>query len=913
MKKLTIKKPAISSSGKQGMLFTVSALSLAVSMAVQAQQDDIVDTPRAEKFDAVPAIEEMLIEGRLRNAAENIVVQRLDAEVAMDIIDAEMISRIGDSSVAAALRRLPGVTTVDDKFVFVRGLGERYSKSLLNGAEVPSPDLSRSVIPLDLFPTSILKALSVQKGYSVDMPSQFGGGTVNILTKSIPNDFMLSMQLGTGDHSESSGSFNTYRGGGDDSWGEDDGTRGLSSDIQSALNTYRGDFSVQGIRNLSGNEDMTTEQAQVVNRSIAKALYRDVSINSTGGQQDLSGEINIGNLWSFDNGMEFGAIAGGNYDREWRNSEIISRKFSNPREFVGFEDESTYSASITGHLAMGLRINEENSIETTNLFLRNTDDKVSVVDTFGADDNRPLSEGVGDREYKIRYEQRELEVFQLHGEHTFGDATRELLGLESLVFADGLKLNWFYSDSTATTDIPNELGIEAETIANPVTGQAISSTVKAATKANYRFTELEDILESSGFTISYPLMMQAFDIELSAGSDNWQKARAYKQLQFALDSEISAGDAILGENLSSIYSDDNIDNDALGFEIDVTGSNSESYIAASKVDALFGKMDVTWNDTVRIVAGLRYEEYKQVGLVWSPLAYESSQIATDADTLRDSVFITDDTYGALAATWMLPDFWAENFQLRFSYAESTIRPDLRDISSSSYVDPLTGATVFGNPDVTPSSIDNFDIRAEWFFESGDSFTVTGFWKDIENPIEQFEKAAGGTKTAVEILNADSGTMKGLEFEFLKNLGVLGEGFESLFVQGNLVLLDHELSVGSSADAPTNLKRGFVGASDFSGNLLVGFDSDDNLHSATLSYNVFDERLYFAGRNGEPDSFEQPFNSVDLTYSFYPTDAFTLKLKVQNLLNEDVTIEREGVTVYEEPKGRGLSLSIKYDM
>lgn len=888
--------------------FAVSALSLAVSSAVQAQAN--------EQGIEAPAMEEVMVQGRLRDAAENVVIQRMDAEVAIDIMDAEMIGRIGDSTVSAALSRLPGVTTDRESFVFVRGLGERYSKTLVNGAEVPSPDLSKNAVPLDLFPTSIVKSLSVQKVHSSQMPAHFGGGVVNINTKGIPNDFLLAVQLGSGFHTESTGDFLSYNGGSDDRWGEDDGTRELSSLIQQGLNQYRGDIGVDSIRNLPGNQNMTTEEAELINREFAKALNRNVSFTEDSGGVDMSGEVNLGNLWELGNGMEFGFISGATYDREWRSAEGTNRRFSNPQEFVVFEDVSTYNVDITGHLGLGLRLDDYNSIDTTSLFLRNTDDKVSIIDTFGADDNRPLSEGIGDREYKIRYEQRQLITHQIRGTHEWGESLRDLFNvdaLNSLAFADGIKLDWYFSDSTSTTEIPNELSIEAETVANPLTGEAISSSVKAATKANYRFTDLDDELESSGFTVSYPFESGDFIVNLSAGSEYWQKARTYKQIQFAIESDIAPGDPLLSQELSAIYSNENIDNDDLGFDVDSVGSNSESYIAAAKVDALFGKVDVTWAETLRIVAGLRQEDYQQVGLIWDPLDYFNGQISTDPEVLADSVYVTDDEFASVSATWMVDGFWAENFQLRLGFAETTIRPDLREISNSSYVDPLTDATVFGNSSVIPSSVDNYDLRAEWFFENGDNFTVSLFYKDIQNPIEQFEKAAGGTKIAMEIINAESGEMTGMELEFLKNLESFGAAFSPFFLSGNITVLDHELEVGNRADAPTSTTRGFVGAADYTANLVLGFDSEDGMHAATLSFNVSDEKLYVAGRNGTPDAYEQPFGLLNLTYSFYPTDNFTVKLKAQNLLNEDIIIEREGVEVFKEPAGQSFSLSVKYEM
>ena len=149
-----------------------------------------------------PDIEEIVTIGRLRSTALDVVGARLEEDVVSDFLGAAAISRVGDSTVSAALRRVPGLTLVNDQFVYVRGLGERYSSVQLNGAQVPSPDLTRNVIPLDIFPTEIIDALQVQKGYSPEVPAAFGGGNVDIRTRSIPNGPIVNIEIGSGLNSD---------------------------------------------------------------------------------------------------------------------------------------------------------------------------------------------------------------------------------------------------------------------------------------------------------------------------------------------------------------------------------------------------------------------------------------------------------------------------------------------------------------------------------------------------------------------------------------------------------------------------------------------------------------------------------------------------------------------------------------
>ena len=343
------------------------------------------------------------------------------------------------------------------------------------------------------------------------------------------------------------------------------------------------------------------------------------------------------------------------------------------------------------------------------------------------------------------------------------------------------------------------------------------------------------------------------------------------------------------------------------------GASNQSYIAATTTEALFGKIDWTYNDTWRVMAGLRWEDYGQVALDWNLNGYTIQQpvITTDPVTLQEAVFKDDQVYPAFAITYMT-SWWAETFQLRLGYSETVVRPDLREITDSGYIDPITDALVLGKPGVVPSDMKNYDLRAEWFFNSGDNLTLSFYYKDIQNPIEFFEAAASDTNTAREIINAEKGEVYGIEIEGLKSLSFLGEWGDAFFLQGNVTLQDSEITAGTQADAPTNPVRELSGASEYVVNAIVGYDAFSGNHAATLSYNVFGERLFVAGRNGAPDGFEQPYHSVDFTYTWFPTETITLKLKLRNLLDEEISIEREGVETFVEKPGRVVSVNFNWD-
>jgi len=899
------------------------ALSAGLFAALAAAQEEAEEDADAENAQATgEGIEELVVIARLFNSAQQLMNERKDDEVVSDVMSDEMIGRIGDTTVAVALQRISGLSLVNSKFIYVRGLGERYSSTLLNGATIPSPDLTRNVIPLDLFPTAIVESLRVQKSYSADMPAAFGGGAVDIRTKAVPSAFAYAVEAGTGYNFESDGNALSYPGGSDDRFGTDDGTRAMSARLAAGIERFLGNLDVQGILaglRREGNAQATVADARRINRELALLLNRDISIAEESIHPDYDLKASIGNNLLLGSGgdWEAGFQFGGAYKAKWRESERLSRNFNFPDERTDTKRESTFAVDITANANFGLRYTDDHEISTTSLYLRNTDDETAIRDFFN--ENREISDERGFRDYRLQFEERDLTVHQIKGTHRFGDASRELPVLRWFDrdwIPRDLQVSWFYSDATAGTDIPNQVNVVAQTATAPITGQVLSSSVNIGSTATYRFTRLDDDALNYGWQATLPLTTTDSFVEFSGGYEYAHKVRTYRQSQFSLNALSVDAPSILRNGLSEALSDRNILDPANNYVFDLSGTNNQSYIAAIMTDAAFGKVDWTWRETWRVSAGARWEDYKQVALDWNIYGYgiDDPVVTTDVERLERAAFAADDVYPSLSLTWigaMWQDRGVELFQLRFGWSETVVRPDLREITDASYIDPITDDLVDGNPGVVPSNMTNYDIRAEWFFDSGDHFTASLFVKDVANPIEFFESAASDTTVAREIVNATSAQVYGMELEGLKELGFLGRWAESLFVQGNLTWQDSELVAGDQADAPTNDVRPLAGASEYVVNLLLGFDSSRGDHTATLVYNVFGERLYVAGRLGAPDGYEQPFHALDFTYSWYPGERMTVKAKLRNALDQAVEIEREGVVVFRERPGMAAALSFKW--
>jgi outer membrane receptor protein involved in Fe transport len=867
-------------------------------------------------------VEEVVVTGRLKSTALDVVDARLEQDVVTDFLGAEAISRVGDSTASLALRRVPGVTLVNDQFIYVRGLGERYSSVQLNGAQVPSPDLTRNVIPLDIFPTEIIDAMSVQKAYSPDAPAAFGGGNVNIITRGIPNGPVVNIEVGSGLNTDSSDPGLSYPGGSDDGLGTDDGTRAFPDELSSALQTYEGEidpFGILSTLNQDGNVHFLPE-ATAINRDLALTLNRELGFQEKSLGPDGSLEASLGNRWFLgdQDAWEFGALGVLSYDNAWRNRERIRRNVANPTEFVETKNRTINSVSATGVVNLGLNFTSDHSLSTNSFFLRNTDDETALSTRNSATFLRV--NGQQARDYEIRFEERELTANQIRGRHVMGADTQEILPFLGRGVLDGMVFEWYVSESKAETDIPNEVTFLGEDRIDPATGEVLSTRIRQSDfAARYRFTELDDEVDSNGWDLTKAFTLENSDIELSFGQDVATKGRSYTQLDFGLGTTELLAVPNLAGTPTDVFTDANILNPVNGFELTAGGLGTESYLAGQIEEGAYFKVDALLSQKWRLSGGVRQEEFEQASLPidrlqFDPTLGQCALVPCDEAALERIHFIEDELYPTFSGTRIFNNVWAETFQLRFGASETVARPDLREVSAATYIDPLTEARVIGNPNLVTSPIKNFDARAEWFFENGDNFTASVFYKDIERPIETVQGAGSDDNIVLTFTNAQSAEVQGLEVEWLKDLSALGpDFFEPIFFSGNITLSDSEVTIGDVAFNLTNDVRPMSQQSDYVANLQLGYDSDNGGHSFTIVYNTFGERLFFAGRDGAPDAYEQPFDSLDFVYSFYPTDRLSLKFRVQNLLDEKLEIQQDAVTVLEQNVGTTAKFDVKWDL
>lgn len=893
---------------RRQLFLAITAASLGICQIALAQDaEQKVEVPALElpQIDA-PVVEEMLVTGRQQSAAQSVITERMEEAFAADLMSSDQIARNGDSNVAVALTRVTGVTLLDGKYAYVRSLGERYMSTTLNGAAVPSPELTRNVLPLDLIPSSIVQSLKVQKAYSPELAANFGGGAIDVRTKGVPDEMLFSVSLGSGMNSESDDGL-THASHGD--------KYNMPANLKNALDTYQGVISEQRIGDFykRANQSATNAErdafAQQTNRDLILSLNRDVEIYKKSSPVDYSGSLALGNKWDINEEFSFGAVANFGQDTKWRNKDQERRDIGSPDDRYSKTARTSEETRQLLSSNLSLEYTDMHKLQASFYHIEHIYDEALIKTGFNGS-NYTLAEGSEYAFYETRMENRELEVAQMTGEHKFDQFNST--HLDTLVF------DWFYSDSTVKTDVPNHTLIAGDNTVDPTTGALISTQLSPrAAMASFEFLNLEDNVISNGWNAKVPFVFDNLELTLSGGFNYNEKSREYYGYTANIDGSGNQS-AVLAGNVGDVLNNSTIGNLNNNFELSVGGGfGTESYVAGQIIEGAYGMFDANWNDTWRISGGARKETFKQGLLPVDLLDYTGNSLLKIIKEITENPnqrygIIQDDWYPSLAVTYMNEGFMnTEVFQLRLNASETVVRPDLREMSDVVYIDTELGMKVKGNSGLLFSELKNYDVRAEWYFDSGNNFTATLFYKDIANPIESTRLPGSDDDVILTFENSASGEIYGLELEVLRDLS---RGF---FVSSNLTLSDSEIISAEGLGYTNNIRR-MTGQSEYVLNTQLGFDSDDGQHSASLIYNLFGERLFFAARSigSHQDAYEQPFNSLDITYSWYATDNLTTKVKIGNILNEERVFEQvnsngENVTILKQQVGTSFGLDVKY--
>ncbi len=813
--------------------------------------------------------------------------KRITSEIT-SVLDEEIFETTGASDIASALTRVTGLSLSQGKFVIVRGLNERYSFATLNGSPLPSPEPLRRVAPLDLFPTSILSDVVVQKTYSPEFSGEFGGGAIQMSTKAVPNEAFLDISISGSANTETSFKEGLTYGGSDTDWlGYDDGLRDLP--------------------------ELGADGAPLTNFENFDTLIVDQQDEIPG---NIGGRVSAGNRYDFDNGTSVGVLGSLGYSNDWQTRNGVARTTAIDAGTLVAEDDFAESSTqneigLNGMLAVGVEFDGEHSVQATGLFTRKSNTEARV------------QQGVNKEQEIVRQDfnewiEREVIMGQLLGEHYFPDL-------------NDASLTWRASYAEAGRDAPYERRVDYED--RDENGQFTFQSRRIGDNNSVQFSFLDDETFDFGADVVLPIDIADRPVEFKFGGSYLDKTRNSQRYDFRYFGAIP--EELRDSRVDVIFSDPVLEAGILEIRNDSSNSTSFPDLTEAGLEVLgaYGAVDVEVNETFRFSAGLRYEDSEQT-----------------TTTARSGVADSLVEFPALAEDFLLPaataTFTIDDWQLRLAASKTINRPQFRELLPALFVNTDTDESFVGNPALGNSESINLDARLEYYFGANQFFTIGGFYKDFTNPIEE-TKIVFGSTVRNSFINAPSAELYGAEIEFEKRwemaeLGLDGDFFQTkdFIIRSNYtytdssVSADGEVNVLLQSAADPNLGftisqipasglysggRQLQGQSDHLANLQLGIEDYEKGYEATILLNYSSERIRTVENLGRgiPAIIEQLPLSLDFVFNKdfeLRGGEYEFGFKVQNILDEPYEATQSfndtSILVDSYDIGRTFSASLK---
>ncbi|MFP4416510.1 MAG: TonB-dependent receptor domain-containing protein [Chitinispirillaceae bacterium] len=825
----------------------------------------------------------------VKNTDASLLKQRKESFAVSDAIGADEIGKSGAGDAADAMKQVTGASVVGGKYVLIRGLGDRYTNTLLNGALLPSPDPDKKTFPADLFPTSLMDNIVIQKNFSPDKPGNTTGGSVNIQTKSFPEEFDMSVSASMGYNTGAtfSDNFLSYEGGKLDWLGIDDGTRQIPDLMKDVTS-----------RDIPSEIEARFDSAQALkldamSNSFSTVFYPEdhsappnYGLSFSLGNQNYIGRYPLGYLASLTYSRSYSQyIDGIEATYQLVDSDLVKKD--------SLSDHQSTSEVMWGALAtLTLKLPEHSDIGFDFFYNRIAEDKARFL--MGTFDN--MDGGWNFETHTIHYTERDLNSIQIHGTHT----------LSSL---DSLSLNWRLSRAQTKQSEPDVRSFSYEWGPHPSRDDTtylidVSGLYDYPTRF---FRTLTESNYSLGVDLSYPFYLPWHDLrqELKIGFLGMNRDREFRVRQFKFQSKQSNLFQEFDGDLEGYTSPENIGivDSAHGrytFAQYVTeiGKKKSSYNAYEKVPAVYVMLNSDITERFTVSGGLRYEGTRM----------HIANLDTVTDTLSGRID-EDDFLPALSARYTL----MENMNLRVAYGRTVARPSLREMAPFASQDFPRGKMFNGNPLLQRSTVQNMDVRWEWFRRAGEVLAVGGFYKSFDNPI-QLSMSLNKNVTPV---NVKEGKIYGVEVEGKTQLDLISPLLSSFSVGGNLAIIGSSVDLGEREKelaGGLHKDRPFQGQSPYLVNLFANYDNDEQGIKASLYFNMFGPRLSAVSLGNTPDVYEHPQKILNASLSKKLSNGIRFKLAAKNLLDspEKMTYDQFDLDEKYSEKGRSFSLGIGYD-
>ncbi len=816
--------------------------------------------------------EEIRVEAKLLEDTDAAVLARQQRAPAVgDAISAEQISRSGDTDAAEATKRVTGVSVVDNKYVYVRGLGERYSSTEINGSRITSTE-SKRVVALDILPAKLIDNMNVQKTYTADRWAEFAGGVVDVNTKDFPDQ--LSVEFGQGVSVAPSSNFTdfgTYPGGSRDWLGADDGRRALPLAIPKDQKVVqRGRFS---------NVGFTTEELEQMGESFEDVWDPRVRQSSL----NMGYNLSLGNQSSIA-GRPLGYIAsltyGGKYDSQQEVQNSYSQDASGLVPYSRYNVDRSASAVEWGALFnTTYRLTPNQKVAWRNTYMRSAEDEVREY--WGQSPNLPADEPIKDQ--RLRWVERSTFVTRLDGEHLVSPLARSLL-------------TWRVASSSSDRDEPDNREVVYRY--DPVIGDFLLFDLG---QSGQRFFSTMNDGELSG-EVGWSMPLPAIGwqtAKLSMGGFYTDRDREFsaRRFRFVPKSGVRPDSMDLTLPAEQIYTPENIR--PTGFQLQELTRSTDAYIASQIIKGGYLQADLSFLTRFRLIGGARYEDSRQ-------------RLQTFELGNPDLVPVVAENLGyewAPSASLVIKT--SDKTNVRFGASRTINRPDFRELAPFEYTEFVGARAEVGNPDLMDAVIRNYDVRWERYPGVGELMAVSFFYKDFDRPIETV--VLPGVSRIITYTNSDDAQNYGVELEYRRGLGSVWKQLGGFHLGANLTLVKSEVVIGDSTGVQTSSERPLQGQSPYVLNANLGYAFWGGRSNVTVLYNVFGKRITEVGANGLPDIYERQRNQIDLTGSLALSDNVRIKAAAEDLLNHQHRFEQSGYVTRAYQPGRSFKFGLNYTM
>jgi hypothetical protein len=844
-------------------------------MDVQVKSGEITVFDNLRLKEAGIELTEIVITAEaVRNSEVAILTMKQKSVNVLDGISSVNFRKIGDSDAASSMKRVPGVSVEGGKYVYVRGLGDRYTKTILNGMDIPGLDPDRNTLQLDIFPTNIIDNIIVMKSFTADLPADFTGGVIDISTKDFQEvkSANISFSAGYNPDMHFNSDYLTYEGGKTDFLGFDDGTRKIpaTSDIPFFSEVVGNPDSEKGQRYQEILKSFNPTLG-----AMKKTSMMDYSIGASFGNQIAGKKLTWGynialsykNSTEYYENAEFGRYGlSGNHDE----NEMDVREFQ-----IG--DYGVNNVLIGG--IAGLAVKTKNSKYSLNLIrLQNGESKAGVFNYEGSDQGSVFA----GYQHNLEYSQRALTNVLLSGKHLFNE----------------WQINWKVAPTFSKIEDPDVRFTRYE---------VRDSLFSISTESGFPeriWRNLEEVNVAGLVHVTKDFTVHDQKVNVKFGVSHIYKERDYSITSYA----INIRNVPLTGDPNEIFKPENLwplgGNNGKGttYEASFVPTNPNQFNANNSNTGLYFSGEFSPFHRLKAIVGVRGENFIQ---------HYTGQDQLGINVLDNTRVINDfDLFPTVNLIYGI----TEKQNIRFSYGKTIARPSFKELSYAEIFDPISGRTFVGglfrdandiagieywDGNLQSADIHNFDIRWELFSGNGQTVSMSLFYKNFKHPIEIVQYVTQAN--AFQPRNVGDGQVIGAELELRQNLNIISPYFKNVTFTTNLTYTKSRIKLSKTEydsrveNARTGQTiseyRDMAGQAPYIINAGLAYNGGEkgfwNGFEAGLYYNVQGKTLEYVGIVDRPDIYTKPFHSLNLNLnkSLGEKKQIQVGFKVENVLND----------------------------